>query len=115
MNIIVQGTKNFKDYPVFVRAMGVAMSDLGEDDEFNIYSVGPVIINNYTAEFCNITEPSLRARGKRIRFHRVPATYVEENLDNFQWFGFFCVPGDKLSHLYYTAQATDMETATFRY
>jgi len=115
MNIIVQGTKEFADYPVFVRAMGVAMSDMGDDKDFNVYTVGPVNINNYTAQFCNMTETSMRARGKRIRFYRVPAIEVESNMDNFQWFGFFADPAGKPSHLFYAAAATDMETAIFRF
>jgi hypothetical protein len=114
MNVIVQGTKDFNDYTVFVRAMGVAMSDL-KDDEFNIYTVGPVNINNFTAEFTNKVEASMRSHGKRARFYRVPAATVEDTLDKFDYFAFFATPGDKLSHLYYVAQATDMETAIFRY
>ena len=114
INIIVQGTKDFNDYAIIVRAMGVAMSNL-PDDEFNIYTVGPATINNYTAEFANKIESSMRARGKRVKFFRVPAQQVEDNLDKFGYFAFFATPGDKLSHLYYTAQATDMETAVFRF
>lgn len=114
MNVIVQGTKEFKDYTIFVRAMGVAMSDL-TDDEFNIYTVGPATINNYTAEFANKIESSMRARGKRVKFYRIPASTAEDTLDKFDYFAFFTTPGEKLSHLYYVAQATDMETAVFRY
>jgi hypothetical protein len=114
MNVIVQGTKDFKDYSIFLRAMSVAMSGLKED-EFNIYTVGPATINNYTAEFSNKIESSMRARGKRVKFYRVPVQTVEESLDKFAYFAFFATPGEKLSPLYYAAQATDMETAVFRF
>lgn len=114
MNVIVQGTKGFNDYSIFVRAMGVAMSGL-KDDEFNIYTVGPATVNNYTAEFSNKIEGSMRARGRRVKFFRIPASTAEETLDKFDYFAFFATPGEKLSHLYYVAQATDMETAVFRF
>ena len=43
MIVAVQGTNDFDDYNIFIRAMGVAMSSMGEEDkEFVIYSVGPV-------------------------------------------------------------------------
>ena len=58
MNIVVQGTKEFSNYNVFLRAMGVALSDIN-DGEFNLYSVGPANINSFTAEFCNLSEKSL--------------------------------------------------------
>ena len=50
MNIVVQGTKEFSNYNVFLRAMGVALSDINVG-EFNLYSVGPANINSFTAEF----------------------------------------------------------------
>ena len=115
MNIIVQGTKSFNDYSIFVRAMGVAMSDLEDGEDFNIYTIGPTNINRFTAEFHNVVEASMRARGRKIKFHRVPVTYVEENMEMFKWFGFFATPGEKLSHTFYEAQSTDMECAVFRY
>ena len=39
MNIVVQGTKEFSDYNVFMRAMGVALSSIPNGDvEFNVFS-----------------------------------------------------------------------------
>ena len=35
MNVAVQGTKNFIEYNVFMRAMGVALSSIADDKEFN--------------------------------------------------------------------------------
>lgn len=115
MNILVQGTKDFSDYSTFVWAMGVAMSGMGEDKEFNVYSVGPVNINSHAAEFCNVTEASMRARGKKIRFFRLPVTEAEDKLDRFRWFGFFAGKEGRPSQLFYSAEATDMETAVFRF
>jgi len=62
MNIVVQGTKEFVDYNVFMRAMGVALSAI-EDEEFNVYSAGPAQVNSFTAEFCNLSERGLKQRG----------------------------------------------------
>ena len=39
MIVAVQGTNDFDDYNIFIRAMGVALSTMQEDDkEFVIYS-----------------------------------------------------------------------------
>ena len=47
MIVVVQGTNDFNDYNVFIRAMGVALSGMSKDDtEFHIYSVGPAKINS---------------------------------------------------------------------
>jgi hypothetical protein len=55
MIIAVQGSKDFDDYHVFLRAMGVAMSSMSKDDkEVYIYSVGPARINSMVLEFCNL-------------------------------------------------------------
>ena len=45
MIVAVQGTNDFDDYNIFIRAMGVALSTMQEDDkEFVIYSAGPARI-----------------------------------------------------------------------
>jgi hypothetical protein len=51
VNVGVQGTKNFINYNVFMRAMGVALSSIDDDDEFNVYSAGPTLVNSFTSEF----------------------------------------------------------------
>ena len=57
MIVVVQGTNEFNDYSVFIRAMGVALSGMKDDDqEFAIYSVGPVRINAMVSEFSNLSE-----------------------------------------------------------
>ncbi|MFY9331912.1 MAG: hypothetical protein WAO41_09585, partial [Candidatus Nanopelagicales bacterium] len=91
MNIVVQGTKEFSNYNVFLRAMGVALSDIN-DGEFNLYSVGPANINSFTAEFCNLSEKSLKQRGIKARYYKVPASFIEDNMKNFQYFAFLSTP-----------------------
>ena len=52
MIVAVQGTNKFNDYGVFIRSMGVAMSNMTEDDtEFIIYSAGPAKVNSFVSEF----------------------------------------------------------------
>ena len=48
MIIGVQGTNAFEDYNVFLRAMGVALSGMPEEDkEIQVYSFGPAKINSF--------------------------------------------------------------------
>ena len=78
MIVGVQGTRNFDEYNIFLRAMGTALSSMEDgDQEFIIYSVGPMKINSMAMEFSNISERSLKARGIKIRMQRVPVKMDE--------------------------------------
>jgi hypothetical protein len=69
MIVAVQGTAEFNDYNVFLRAMSVALSGMKQDDkEFIIYSVGPARVNNFVSEFSNLSERGMKARGKKLNF-----------------------------------------------
>jgi hypothetical protein len=114
MNVAVQGTKEFSDYNIFLRAMGVALSDL-KDDELHVYSVGPAQINSFTAEFCNRSENSLKQRGIRVKFYKVPASYVEENAQYFDYFAFLSSPNQKPSRLTSSMEISGVEVGIFRY
>lgn len=113
MNIAVQGTKEFSDYNIFLRAMGVALSDA--DKEFNVYSVGPAQINSFTAEFCNRSETSLKQRGIKVRFYKVPQSFIEENIDSFDYFAFLSAPNQRPSRLTAQMELAGVETGIFRY
>ena len=114
MNIAVQGTKEFSDYNIFLRAMGVALSDVN-DGEFNVYSVGPAQINSFTAEFCNRSESSLKQRGIKVRFHKVPQSFIEDNIDAFNYFAFLSAPNQRPSRLTAQMELAGVETGIFRY
>lgn len=114
MNIVVQGTKEFSNYNVFLRAMGVALSDV-DDGEFNLYSVGPANINSFTAEFCNLSENSLKQRGIKTRYYKVPASFVEENMKDFQYFAFLSTPSQRPSKLVASAELEGIDVGLFRY
>ena len=114
MNVAVQGTKEFSDYNVFMRAMGVALSSL-DDEEFNVYSVGPAQINSFTSEFCNLSEDGLKRRGIKVRFYKVPPSYIEENMSGFDYFAFLSNPNQRPSKLVASAELAGVETGIFRY
>jgi len=114
MNIVVQGTKEFSDYNIFMRAMGVALSEI-KDEEFNVYSVGPAQINSFTAEFCNMSENGLRKRGIKTKFYRVPQSFVEERMDTVDYVVFLSTPNQKPSKLVSSAELSGIEVGLFRY
>lgn len=114
MNIAVQGTKEFSDYTVFMRAMGVALSEVN-DGEFNVYSAGPARINSFTSEFCNLSEDGLKRRGIKVRFYKVPPSAIEENWGAFDYFAFLSTPNQRPSRLVASAELAGVEVGIFRY
>lgn len=114
MNVAVQGTKEFSDYNVFLRAMGVALSDVN-DNELNVYTAGPAQINSFTAEFCNRSESSLKQRGIKVKYYRVPGSFIEENAESFDYFAFLSAPNQRPSRLTASMELAGVETGIFRY
>lgn len=116
MILAVQGTMEFDDYNVFLRAISVALSDMAEDDKnIVIYSAGPVKVNNFVSEFSNISERSMKARGKKIKFYKVPQSFVEQELDNIDYFAFLAKPKQPVSRLTRLAEEKDIEVGIFQY
>lgn len=116
MIIAAQGTNTFNDYNVFMRSMAVAMSMMSDDDkDILVYSVGPKNVNNFVTEFCNITERSLKARGIKIRYNKVPTSWLEENLDQLNYFIFLSKPGEYNSKLVAQAELAGIEVGVFRF
>lgn len=114
MNIVVQGTKEFSDYQIFMRAMGVALSTI-DDNEFNVYAAGPAQINSFTAEFCNLSESGLKQRGIKVKYMKVPPSYVEDNMESFDYFAFLSTPNQRPSKLVASAELAGVEVGVFRY
>jgi hypothetical protein len=111
MIVVVQGTNEFNDYSVFIRAMGVALSGMSEDDsEFAIYSVGPTRINSMVSEFSNLSE-----RGRKIKYYKVPSYWVEENMMHVNYFAYLCNPKQTASKLVAKAELENVEVGIFRY
>lgn len=116
MIVAIQGTRNFSDYNVFLRAMGTSLSMMDLDDkEIIIYAAGPANINSMGLEFANVSERSLKARGIKIRVNRVPPSFVKNNIRDVNYFAFFSKPKEPLSDLVNLAEAKDIEVGVYRY
>lgn len=116
MIVVVQGTNDFNDYSVFVRAMGVALSSMKEGDkEFYVYSAGPAKINSMVSEFCNLSERGMKARGMKIRHYKVPIQWVYENMEYVNYFAFLSKPKQPVSKLVAEAELQNIEVGIFRY
>ena len=98
MIIAVEGTKSFKDYDVFTRAMGVALSN----------------VNNFTAAFCNITENYLKQKGFKISFKKLPSIYIQDNISSVSYFAFLGTKSEAKSKLTALAEISGVETGVFR-
>lgn len=116
MIIAIQGTKNFSDYNVFLRAMGTALSTMDETDkEITIYSAGPAIINSMGIEFSNVSERSLKARGFKIKFSKVPPSWIKNNINDIDYVAYFSKPKEPVSEIVEMAEAKDIEVGIYRF
>jgi hypothetical protein len=116
MIVAVQGTNDFDDYNIFIRAMGVALSTMPEDDrEFVIYSAGPARINSFVSEFSNLSERGMKARGRKIKFYKVASAWLEENIEQINYFAFLSKPKQPNSKLVASAELKNIEVGIFRY
>ena len=116
MIVAVQGTKEFNQYNIFLRAMSVALSGMkDEDTEFIIYSAGPLKINNFVSEFSNLSERGMKARGKKIKFYNVAPAWLGEHINQINYFAFLSNPKEPKSKLVLTAEANNIDVGLFRY
>jgi len=116
MIIGVQGSRNFTDYQIFLRAMGTALSTIKPNDtEVFIYSAGPANINSMCMEFSNVVERSMKARGIKIKMHKAPISWMKENMDSFDYFIYVSKPKENLSELAVLADKKDIEMGVYRY
>lgn len=116
MIVAVQGTNDFDDYNILIRAMGVALSSMQENDkEFVIYSAGPARINSFVSEFCNLSERGMKARGRKIKFYKVAGSWLEANMQTVNYFAFLSTPKQTNSKLVATAELNNVEVGIFKY
>lgn len=113
MNVAVQGTKEFNDYVIFMRGMSIVLQD--SDSVLNVYSAGPAKINSFTSEFLNKTEGTLKRNGISTRFHFVPPSYIEDNINDFDTLLFFSTPNQNVSRLAAMADLSGVDVKVFRY
>lgn len=116
MIVATQGTKSFDEYPIFLRAMGTALSQMREDDkEFLVYSAGPAKLNSMALEFCNVSERGFKARGIKIRLVKIPPSWIKENIHSINYFAFFSKPKEAISPLVSYAESKDAEVGVYRF
>ena len=116
MIIGVQGSRNFEDYAIFLRAMGTALSMMEESDNLlEICSAGPARVNSMALEFANVSERSLKARGIRVRVRKVPPSWIKENIFSINYFAYFSKPRESVSELVQYAESKDAEVGVYRY
>ena len=116
MIVAVQGTKEFNDYNVFLRAMSVALSEMKDgDNEFIIYSVGPVRVNSFVSEFANLSERGMKARGRKIKFYNTAPQWLNENIKQVNYFVFLSRPKQLKSKLVLNAEANNIDVGLFQY
>lgn len=116
MIVAVQGSTEFNSYPVFLRAMGVALSSMKDDDnQFIIYSAGPAKVNAFVSEFSNLSEKGMKLRGKKIKFYKVALPWLYENLEGINYLAYLSNPKDRTSKLVAEAELKNIETGIFRY
>ena len=116
MKVLVQGSKEFDDYSVFMRAMSVALSSLnGGDTIFEVYSVGPKRTNNLVLEFMNVSEDGMVDRGLDARKYFVPFSWAENNMDKIDYFIYLSNPTERGSRLLALAEHHNTESAHFNY
>lgn len=116
MIIVVEGTKSFSDYDIFMRAMGVALSTKTEDADIQVWSLGPHTINSFTAAFCNSSENFLKQKGYRISFSKIHSSWLVDNLQYVNYFAFFSSPKENLSRMANAVKDLEgCELGIFRY
>jgi hypothetical protein len=118
MMVVVQGTNEFKDYSVFLRAMGIVLSSMHPDDkELTVYSVGSKgsKVSEFAMEFCNLSEKGMKLRGRKINMYKTTDAWVNEYLQDMNYFAFFSVPKQPLSVLAKKAKDQGVELGIFQY
>lgn len=117
MIVGVQGSRNFNDYSVFLRAMGTTLSmlDKSGDKELTIMSAGPSKVNSFAMEFVNVSERSLKARGIRAKVVKMPMSWFRSNIHELEYFMYFSLPKEPVSDLVDEAEDKDIDVGIYRY
>ena len=113
MIVGIQGSRNFNDYTVFLRAMGTALHDLDGDEEFTIISAGPYRINEMALEFINVS--NWKSRGIKAKVVKMPPVALKERIADLDYFVYFSLPKESESDLVREAQDKDVEVGIYRY
>jgi len=116
MKVGMQSSKAFDDYTVFMRAMGVALSPLKNDEkELLIYCAGTRKLQGFLDGFVNLTENGMVNRGMSIKLHPVAPRWMESHIKELDYFIYLSRPMDSWSRLTHLADEADIETGIFQY
>jgi hypothetical protein len=115
MIVVVQGTKSFDDYSVFLTAMRSALIQINPDDkEFTVLSAGPLKINEMVMEFVNVSERSLKLKGIKARHAKIHPEWVIHNYAEIDFYAYLCKPKEELGTIVKDAQNKDVNVQVYR-
>jgi hypothetical protein len=57
----------------------------------------------------------MKARGRKIKFYKVPESWVQENMEQINYFAFLSKPKQSVSKLVHSAESKNVEVGIFRY
>jgi hypothetical protein len=57
----------------------------------------------------------MKARGRKIKFYKVPESWVYENMEQVNYFAFLSKPKESVSKLTTFAESKNVEVGIFRY
>lgn len=116
MIVVIQGSKAFNDYSVFLSGMRSALIHRDDEDpEFVVFSAGPHNINNMAMEFINITERSLKAQGIRSKLVKIPPKWIEDNHHKIDYFAYYCNPKEPIPEMVDRVGAKEVNVQVYRY
>ncbi len=116
MIVVVQGTRNFDDYSIFLSGMRSALIRKDEsDNEFTVFTAGPININNMAMEFINVTERSLKAKGIKAKIVKIPPKWIEENHADIDYFAYYCLPKESIPESIQRVRNKDVDVQIYRH
>jgi len=86
-----------------------------EDHYFYISSAGPAKVNSMVMEFVNVSEKSMKSRGKKIKMYKVPPSWIKENIEEVNYFAYLAKPKEPNSSLVADAELHNVEVGIFKY
>jgi hypothetical protein len=57
----------------------------------------------------------MKSRGRKIKFYKVPSSWIEENMLSVNYLAFLSRPHQSVSKLVKTAEKNNIEVGIFRY
>jgi hypothetical protein len=57
----------------------------------------------------------MKSRGRKIKFYKVASSWLEENINQINYFAFLSKPKQSISKLVHVAESNNIEVGIFRY